>query len=1034
MDYFALYFHALQAANLAEITEHSLRPDLKNLLSAVANTVDSKITILHEGKREGKFGAPDFKVTRVDNIIGYVENKKIGENLDIILKSEQIKKYQQLSNNILITNYLEWIWLNKGDIQRETLCSVSDIARKKASLDPGKAKSVAALIQKFFSFAPEGIGKPKDLAQALALRGKMLKEFLAEELQRQEEHETKGKLFGLYQTFQKYVFTELTLADFADTFAQNLIYGLFLAKLTADAAAVTLQNAELFIPTNFELIRELVEFLKVLQRKEYTDIRWVIEEILTLLNTMNFRDIAAALSFTRTSSNPDDPYAAKDPYVYFYEDFLAAYDQKLRKSKGVYYTPPQVVNFIVRAVDEILQDAFHLPDGLADHERVTVLDFAAGTGTFLLEVMRQILQKFPNKSEQQLLIREHILKNLYGFEYLLAPYTIAHLKLSQFLKDNQYTLQDQERFQIFLTNTLEPTDRQINIPLLPALTEETRQAQVVKDKPILVILGNPPYSYESKNLGTWISEKIKAYYVIDGKKLAEKNPKGLQDDYVKFIRFAQDKMDQVHEGIVATITNHSFLDNPTFRGMRQSLMHTFNQLYFIDLHGNSRKKEKTPDGGKDENVFDIEQGVAISILVKKPGLERKIYHTDFWGTRDNKYKLCLEKDWTSLDKTEIQPESPFYLFLVRDDEIRSHYAKGVNLKDIFKINSVGIVTSRDKLTIHWTPEEIWDVINKFIQLSDERAREIFELGDDARDWKITFAKKDLQSSGLNKENIIKIDYRPFDTRFTYYTGKGRGFHSTPRGDVMQHLLKNNIALLTTRRGLPKLEYTWAFVSKNVISRGIFYVGNQTAEYCCPLYLYEQPEGLFGNNIEVIKTENFTKAFRQFLDQHYHKHYTPEEIVGYIYAVLHSPTYRSKYAEFLKIDFPRIPFTPDPIIFETLSTLGWRLIQAHVMHEIPACDLGQYHGEGNHEVIKPEYRKTQAYERLYINPTQYFAPVPETVYHFQIGGYQVLDKYLKDRRNRTLTLSEVKTVRNIVKILAFTLDQMRKIDDATRTWI
>jgi len=767
MEHFTAYFHALQAANLAEMTEHSLRPELKTLLSTVAAAVDAQIAILHEGKREGKFGAPDFKISRIHNIIGYVENKKIGEPLENIIKSDQIKKYQQLSDNILITNYLEWVWLNHGNIQRETLCDLANVEQKKATPEPQKITAVETLLRGFFSFAPEGIGKPKELAEALAIRGRVLKEFLDDELRRQSSDDVKGKLFGLYQTFQKYIFNELTVTDFADTFSQNLIYGLFLAKLNADTTAITLQNAELFISANFELIRELVEFLKVLQRKEYADIRWVVEEILTILNTMNLRDIKIALSFTREDGDSDDPYAAKDPYVYFYEDFLAAYDKALRKAKGVYYTPPQVVNFIVRAVDDTLHETFGLPDGLADHERVTVLDFATGTGTFLLEVMRQIFQKFPSASERNLLIQEHILKNLYGFEYLIAPYTIAHLKLSQFLKDNGYALSDEERLQIFLTNTLEPTDPQINIPMLPALTGETQNAQNVKDKPILVIIGNPPYSYASKNNGKWIGEKIKAYYQVDGKKLEEKNPKGLQDDYVKFIRFAQDKMDQVEEGIVAIITNHAFLENPTFRGMRQSLLATFDRLYFIDLHGSVKKKEKTPEGGKDENVFDIEPGVAISILIKKSGLEKQVYHTDFWGTREEKYQSSLEHTLSTLNKRLVIPAAPFYLFQYQNESLREQYERGILITELFINTGVGVATSRDALTIHHTKEDVITTIKKFSKMECEEARRVFDLGEDVRDWKVELAQKDVLESNLAECNIIEYLYRPFDKRYTY---------------------------------------------------------------------------------------------------------------------------------------------------------------------------------------------------------------------------------------------------------------------------
>lgn len=1026
MEHFAAYFNALQAANLAEITEHSLRPDLKNLLSAVAATVDAKIAILHEGKREGKFGAPDFKITRVENIIGYVENKKIGEALDKIVKSDQIKKYQQLSENILITNYLEWVWLNKGNIQRATLCELAEIEHKKATLDPSKIASVEALLRGFFSFAPEGIGKPKELAEALAIRGKVLKEFLDEELQRQNADDIKGKLFGLYQTFQKYIFNELTVTEFADTFSQNLIYGLFLAKLNAAATAITLHNAELFISTNFELIRELVEFLKVLQRKEYADIRWVVEEILTILNTMNFRDITVALSFTRPDADSDNPYAVKDPYVYFYEDFLAAYDKALRKAKGVYYTPPQVVNFIVRAVDDTLRDTFGLPDGLADHERVTVLDFATGTGTFLLEVMRQIFQKFPGAGEQKLLIRDHILKNLYGFEYLIAPYTIAHLKLSQFLKDNGYTLGEQERVQIFLTNTLEPVDRQINIPLLPALTEETKRAQTVKDRPILVITGNPPYAGHSHNKGNWMRGLLKDYTKHDPELRKPAQAKWLQDDYVKFIRFAQWKMEQLDEGIVAIITNHSFLDNPTFRGMRQSLMQTFHRLYVLDLHGNAKKKETTPTGGKDENVFDIEQGVAISIFVKQKNIERKVFHADFYGTRADKYQRALQETIASVSWKEIQPQAPGFLFIPHDQKAWNDYQEWVSIPSIFGQNgdpAPGIVTTQDEFAISFSQQEAFAKIETFLRTEAEaEARQQFRLCSQNQ-WNYQQAKTELVK-GAWKEQAVTILFRPFDLRWTIWNSHV-AVHRRER--VMQHLLHSNLGLIAPRQS----KQDWgAFIAAHPIGHKA--VCAYDINYVFPLYLYKQEDLL--NNGNSAKHENFSLAFRQFIDERYGKHYAPEEILGYIYAMLYSPTYRAKYADFLKIDFPRIPFPETRETFEQLSSLGWQLIQAHLLKEIPAYNIGQYLGDGNNEVVKPEYRKNAEYERLYVNQTQYFDHVPEAVYRFQIGGYQALDKYLKDRKERVLTLTDVKTLRNTIKALAFTLEQMQTIDDATKEWI
>ena len=674
MDLLKPYFNAIKSLDAAEATEHTLRGALETLLNAIAADENLNVTVIHEPKRDKtKLGAPDFKIKLNEAILGYLETKPIGENLDTVLKSDQIAKYKRLSGNLILTDYLEWLWLKDGRIiNRETLCYPSDVGNHKARLDPDKAEKAAKLIADFLSVPPDKLGNTNTLSRALAVRCHDLRDFLLEELERQEKEHQEGRLHGLYAVFKKEVFQELALKEFADAFAQTLGYGLFLAKLNAgEMTAVTLENAKRHISTNFALLRELVDFLDELERDEYRGIRWLVEEILSIMNALDLTAIHKDLAFTKRQDQQSAPTEderllfAKDPYVYFYEDFLKAYDKDTLKGRGVYYTPLPVVNFIVRAVNDILKDTFDIAHGLADRKRVTVLDFATGTGTFLLEVLHHIFETVSEGVRAQV-VKEHVLKNLYGFEYLIAPYTVAHLKLSQFLVDNGYPMQPGERLNIYLTNTLEPIEPQRNF-LLRALSDEAEAAQAIKDKPILVITGNPPYSGHSKNTGKWITDLIDTYKQVDGKPLGEKNPKWLQDDYVKFIRFAQWKMEQVEEGVVGIITNHSFLDNPTFRGMRQSLMRTFNQMYLMDLHGNTKKKERTPEGGKDENVFDIEQGVAISLLVKKQGLSQAVYHADLWGTRQGKYQALIGAEKDTVEWTELHPSTPFYLFIPQDE-------------------------------------------------------------------------------------------------------------------------------------------------------------------------------------------------------------------------------------------------------------------------------------------------------------------------------------------------------------------------------
>lgn len=1029
-DAFDRYILDLRKTRIDDKTEHTDRAALQALLQAVADTSNPGVSVQHEPKRVAEKGAPDFKVTKSGLIIGYVENKGIGEPLDKVLKSDQIAKYRTLSQNIIVTDYLHFAWINKDGIQRETLCHATDLESRKFQLREDRFAAVLNLLQGFFSTAPEGIGRAQPLALALARRSQFLRDFLTEELIRQERDHREGRLYGLFQIFRDQVFHDLTLKEFADAFAQMLAYGLFLARLNSDSEKVTLHNARQFVPGSFRLIRELVEFLGVLENPEYRDVRWVVEEVLSIINNLDLNAIHEDLSFrhrkaisrkVRAGDEEEHRLFERDPFIYFYEDYLKAYDAATRKARGVYYTPPPIVNFIVRAIDDILKDSFGIADGLADHKRVTVLDFACGTGTFLLEVFQRIFDNIggPDAGKADSVVRQHMLKNVFGFEYLIAPYTIAHLKLSQYLKDQGHPLKDNERLQVFLTNTLEPIHPEPNF-LLPAITAEAEAAQAVKDQPILVITGNPPYSGHSRNKGEWITTAIDGYkFTIETdeegreikKPLGERNPKWLNDDYVKFIRFAQLKMDAVQEGVVGIITNHSWLDNPTFRGMRQSLMRSFEQIYVIDLHGNAKKKEKAPDGSKDENVFDIEQGVAISLFVKRPGLERGVWRADLWGLRLNKYLSVASSSIADIHFERVAPSGPHYLYCPQDTEIREEYERGFPVPDIMPLNSVGFVTSRDHFAIAFVDEEMRARIGDFGSLDVEEARRIYDLGRDVRDWRVHWAQEDVKRGG----NVIPIHYRPFDTRFTFYTGRSRGFHVYPRDFVSRQLLRSNIALITSR------------LTKGEDFRHV-QITDKPAEVICMSPLTSNNGFVFplrGDN----EAENFSEGFRAFLDSRYDHHYTPEEILGYIYAVLHAPTYRTRYAEFLRIDFPRIPFPEDADDFETLSRLGWALVQAHLLREVPRKGLAKYHGKGDNSVEAVKY--AEADQAISINKTQSFRPVPPEVWNFHIGGYQVLDKYLKSRKGRTLSLDEIDHVAAVADSLAFTVTQMARIDEAYR---
>ncbi|RIA55403.1 type ISP restriction/modification enzyme [Dichotomicrobium thermohalophilum] len=1026
IESFRDYLSAIRETPLGQHTEYTGRSPLEALLRNFA--AQGGYAVQHEPKREAGKGAPDFKLTKGGLILGYVETKPIGENLDKVLKSKQIEKYRELSSNLLLTDYLQFIWINGDSVQRARLCHATDLEKLDFRLTEADAAGVAKLLNGFFSTAPKKIGAAEDLALALATRSQLLRDFIGEEMVRQEREDAAGKLYGLFEVFRDQVFQELTAKEFADAFAQMLAYGLFLARLNSGKTNVTLHNAREHVPGSFRLIRELVDFLPVLTNPNYGDIRWVVEEILSIVNGTDIAAIHEDLSFrqrkvrrgVRARSEDEARLFERDPFVYFYEDYLSRYDPTLRESRGVYYTPPPVVNFIVRAIDDILKDkdTFNIKAGLADHNSVTVLDFACGTGTFLVEVFERIFSNIggPDSGKAALVVREHMLRNIYGFEYLIAPYTIAHLKLSQYLKDKKHELSDDERLLIYLTNTLEPIDPQKNL-LLPELTKEVEAAQRVKDKPILVITGNPPYSGHSRNMGphAWASvqEYKKGFPDLD----KPGQGKWLQDDYVKFIRFAQMKMDAVEEGIVGVITNHSYLDNPTFKGMRKSLMQTFDQIYILDLHGNAKKQERAPDGGDDQNVFDIQQGVAIAFFVKKPEVEKGVWHADLWGKRLSKYEACASGEFSRMDWQAVTPSAPLYLFHPWDEDIGRKYEKFWSVPAIFAPlgdPAPGIVTTHDQFAISFTREEAIEKVERLLATKTEaEARQLFRLCSQSQ-WSYEKAKKKL-ADGSWRTKVVPILYRPFDVRWTIWDSHV-AVHRRER--VMSHMLGPNFGLIFVRQISHAAQdiSTYALVADSPVDNRTFLSSKGTA-FLAPLYM----------NTDYKIYENISHDFRAFIDKRYEHHYTPEEIQGFIYAILHAATYREEYAEFLRMDFPRIPFPEDKADFEALSELGWDLIQKHLLRDIPDTGLGKYQGKGENHVERPRY--AEAEQAIYINETQKFEPVPPEVWNFHIGGYQVMEKYLKDRKGRTLTLDEITNVENIANVLAFTIEQMEKIDAA-----
>jgi len=722
-----------------------------------------------------------------------------------------------------------------------------------------------------------------------------------------------------------------------------------------------------------------------------------------------------------------------DPIFHFYETFLAEYDPKERERRGVYYTPEPVVSYIVRSLNIILKERFGRQDGFAT-QSVTVLDPAGGTLTFLAEAARLAVEEFVSKygeGSKAKFIEDHILKHFFAFELMMAPYAAGHLKMGYLLEELGHKLSGDERFQFYLTNTLEMEElAQTSLPGMASLAEESHLAgKIKKERPILVILGNPPYSGHSANKGDWIKNQIETYKRIDGKPLGEKNPKWLQDDYVKFIRFAQWKIDQIGEGVLGFITNHSYLDNPTFRGMRQSLMNSFDEIYILDLHGNSLKKEKAPDGSKDENVFDIQQGVAIALFVKRKQRARSkiVMHGEIWGVRERKYEWLTKHELKKTNWSELKPVSPFYLFIPRDERLNKRFQSYPSIPTIFPMNSVGIVTARDHLTIHWTSQQVWTTVLNFVSLDPEIARQAYQLGNDVRDWKVKLAQEDLKKSGPAKGNIVPILYRPFDIRFTYYTGKSKGFHCMPRGEVMRHMLQPNLAIILPRRVETAIPWSHVFLSSHLVEHVA--VSLKTIDYCYPLYSYENTDrhDLFSQNESGERVPNLAPKLVEALKLAFKKDPSPEQIFHYIYALLYSNAYRKKYAEFLKTDFPRVPFTKDYKLFSKLAEKGEELVDLHLLKSKKLIKpVAKCEGSGDLRVDKVTYDQNKA--RVLINPEKWFAGIPPEVWEYHIGGYQVSEKWLKDRKGKGLSSEEVAHYARVVTAIAETISIQGFLDD------
>ncbi|MBI2797948.1 N-6 DNA methylase [Candidatus Saccharibacteria bacterium] len=1005
--------------------EHAYRPALERLMSSFPGTIG-----VNDPKRS-EFGNPDFIFLKRSNnsvVLGYAEAKDIDTDLDRVEKTNQLHRYAGY-DNLFLTNSLEFRFYKNGE-KYQTI-GIGAIDDGQIELDSSNFSYLENELKAFLEQAPEKIKSGKRLALIMGAKARRIRDNVSAYLD--SEDEKSAELEKIYNMIKSLLVHDLSHEKFADMYAQTLVYGLFVARYNDDTpASFTRQEARDLVPDTNPFLREF--FDHIVGPHFDKRLAYIVDELCEVFSVSDVKDIVHK-HLKLTDLNHD----GKDPIIHFYEDFLKEYDPEERKKMGAYYTPIPVVRFIVRQVDKILKEEFGLAGGLADTtkkrfllntkpkrtykdlHRVQILDPAVGTATFLNEIIKYIYAGLKGQEGRWLSYAEQeLVPRLYGFELMMAPYTIAHLKLGMTLQETGVENLN-ERLGLYLTNTLEEgiknqLDMFSNFGLAGEVTKEAALAAEVKDeKPIMVIVGNPPYSGESSNKTDFALDLVNKYKVEPGgkSKLQERNPKWINDDYVKFIAFAEEMIEKNGEGIVAMITNHAYLDNPTFRGMRWHFSETFDKIYILDLHGNAKKKEVSPDGGIDENVFDIMQGVAILLAVKRgrSKASAQIYLSDLYGPRTDKF---AEMNVNKIPWQQIKPDNEmFYFKKEKDSEIGQSYREGIRLSDLFSINSVGVVTGADKVLIAFTEQELVKNLEAAKSNQDKRGEY-------------------LATNEIVDSNILPIDYRLFDSRLIYFESN---LIERTRLKVMKSMIgKDNYCLVTIRRSRDKnADWSFVFISA-LMTSGSTFISSLDINYVMPLYTYDDS----GN-----RYDNFNRDELKRLMVNIDSKTDVRLVFDYIYATLHSTSYREKYKEFLKMDFPRVPIPNNDQQFRALAELGGQLRELHLMNSSLLETLEITYPEQGSNIVedvkywpadtstfwKGQEKEATVYKAntVTINKDQYFGSVPEAAWNFYIGGYQPAQKWLKDRKGRTLTNDDIVHYQKIIKALIETDRIMKEID-------
>lgn len=1010
--------------------EHSYRTPLENMLKffAVNLCSNKSIKIVQESSiddEDDKKIFPDFTIVNEDEqLIGFIECKDTDFDLNKAINGkgiykkykEQLIKYLYIHNNLIFTDYINFILLSKEDdeniIIKDDVCIYDDGVKNKKDKEEENYQKLINILDMFFMSEAKEIDKKDYFLSLLARRTKILRDFINLELLNKESYLSRD-VKGL---FENTLFKDLSDKDFADAFSQIITFSLLFYRLSKR------KNVDL---NSFKDMPDYIpifkEFLLKIDINDFNNngIFYSIVSIINAVNSYNENIFYGELSY---KENHDK----EDPFIYMYEYFLKEFDEKTRNARGVFYTPIEAVRYIIKSIDELLKDKLNISEGLYG-ENVHILDFAAGTGTFMLGAIELAYGNAKSSGiggVWEKIVSEFILKRLYGFEFLIVPYVLAHFRIHEYLKDLNYEYKSKERLQLYLTNTLD-NNAGGYVAMFPNMKAEADMAYKIKnEEPILVIMGNPPYNSKSEeiNCKEWISNLVNNYKEY----LSMTEKQKLNDDYIKFLRFAHWKMEKSKQGIIGVIVNNSFINGVSHREMRNQLMKTFDEIYIFDLHGNMNKGEKCPDGSQDFNIFNIKDvGVCIALFVKtgiRNNKNKGVYFQEIFGTRNYKKEYLIDKsvntDRENKKWKKLQDDEKWHWFTeVKSNDKYLNDFKG--LHEIFENINSGIQTKRDKLFIDIDKEKL---INRMIKIStldfDDNFREEYRAYTGGG---YNFENR-IKSSKFNKKQIQPIQYRIFDFRYICYNN----WLGRPSQNVMKHFInRENIGLVFTRGIISDIDFENIFISDKIID--INFTKYQT--YFAPLYLYEEVDSSTDLNFDEECKPNFKKSFIDFLKKYLNGSLIksedyPHKILSYIYAVLYAPTYRSRYKEDLKYDYPRIPFTDDSSLFDSLSSLGSALIDLHLLKKVPAPSSSYpISGDDNIDFCKFEDSKIK------INSFQYFDNVSEEVYNYSIGGYKPIEKYIKARE--TLTLNDIMHIQKVISVIEKTIEIQKSIDEVYR---